>query len=250
MEDIAITSIVHRLLTDRSRPFLVGANVVNQAALSWVHNSIGGVDAYLPELEEQSAAPQDERQDTDLREPYWSGPSDFIVPRDYRPPKPKDNRWLPLRPGELIDRTPIVKNEKFDPFGSGLGWWPIGAQQHYSLLGKLARNEIKALKYDVWDFNYVRMGIQFFAMRREDIVEHFPIPIPDDEHHLSVVLPSELKRHGIVDGRNVVAHYSYGPQFEGMETTDIFARYRQFAEDNICYSLDFIRAAIPNSTTI
>ncbi len=38
----------------------------------------------------------------------------------------------------------------------------------------------------------------------------------------------------IVDGRAMAAHYSFGPQAEGMAKTDVLDRYRSFAEENIC----------------
>lgn len=186
--------MVERLLHHPGNPLLVGANVINQAALAWVHYSQGAIEGYLPELSADKSADKSAIASPNFdNEPFWSGPPEYRVPGEFNSPTP-NNRWLPTQPHVPIDHTPIGHIETFAPFGNAWHWWPIGAHQHYSFLGLLRKKEVAKLKFDFWDFNYVRMGIQFFAIRREDILSRYPFPIGDDEHYLSVTATQESER--------------------------------------------------------
>ena len=35
-------------------------------------------------------------------------------------------------------------------------------------------------------------------------------------------------------GKAVAVHYSFGPQREGLESTDLLARYKLYAEEFVC----------------
>lgn len=189
-------------------------------------------------------------------EPYWDGPPDFRVPDNYQPAYPR-HRWLPISlKTHFIDQTPIASIDTFNSFGNSLFQWKFGAQNHYSLLGRLRRNDVAAYKFQTWDFNTGRMGIQFFAVTRQTLRDLYPFPIRDDELYLSEQAPKETKRRkcdaletlsfpfsclpqthhadAIMDGRGLVAHYSYQFMKQGMDTTDVIDRYRAFAEDGIC----------------
>ncbi|KAF7561689.1 hypothetical protein G7046_g2464 [Stylonectria norvegica] len=239
MEDAVIPSLIQ---TKLSRPdlYVVSANVVNQPLLSWVHHNLGAVKPYLPEVDGNGkpVAVDDKAANLDWRTsslPAWGGPDDFKV-LEWKQSEDHKHRWLPRRSAvsHVLDDTPVVDTE-YDAFGKGWTLWQIGAQEHYSLLENLEKNELWRYKFGTWDFQYQRMGIQFIAMMGKDINDAKPIP-SDDENHFSCTMPKKLGRHGVADGRGVAAHYSFGSQRPGMRWTDILDRYRAFAKENICAS--------------
>lgn len=127
----------------------------------------------------------------------------------------------------------------YDAWGPSLNNWAAAAQTHYSFLTHLERNDIWRYHFDIWDYMYERVSINFFGMRGQDIMDVFPIPNGDDELYLTIERPKELKRHVIVDGMGVVVHFSFGPQAHahddrGLSMTDILDRYRGYAEETGC----------------
>ncbi|KIW01525.1 uncharacterized protein PV09_07003 [Verruconis gallopava] len=248
MEDSTIPSLVSTKLENPDL-YIVSANVVNQPSLSWVHQHLGVVKPYLPELDtpptffEYQGAVVSRSHDHHVAGtwrpselPTWSGPPSFNF-TDYFAHHPNgpcpSHRWLPLRNQSNHDNTPITA-ALYDAFGPSLWHWYIGAQQHFSFLEHLENNELWRYKFHRWDYNYQRMGIQMIAMMGDDINRAKPIVNRDDEYYFSEFMPSVTKRHGVVDGRALAVHYSFAPQKEGMHTTDLLERYRAFAMENIC----------------
>lgn len=150
---------------------------------------------YLPELDEQYPEPKHgESVDWHASSlPAWKGPEDFD-PMDWKSPGNQKHRWLPLRgkTDHVLEKTPIAETE-YDAFGKGWTKWPIGAQEHYSFLENLEKNELWRYKFNTWDFQLKRMGIQFVAIMGKDINVAKPIAA-DDEHHLAVATPEKLGR--------------------------------------------------------
>ncbi|KAK8914951.1 hypothetical protein H634G_09873 [Metarhizium anisopliae BRIP 53293] len=236
IEDNAIPSIV---CTKLARPdfYVVSANVVNQPMISWIHWNLGAVRPYLPETNGEYPAPEPGHQ-VDWRAsalPSWRGPSD-VNASYWSSPDNKKHRWLPVRgkSDHVLDKTPIMETQ-YDAFGTGLQRWQVAAQEHYSFFENLEAREVWRYKFNVWDFQRLRMGIQFIAMMGHDINAAKPIH-RDDEEHFSVTMPKKLGRGAVADGRGVVAHYSFGPQSRegGLDTTDILDRYRSYAKENVC----------------
>ncbi|RSL92558.1 hypothetical protein CEP52_013730 [Fusarium oligoseptatum] len=239
MEDSVIPSIIKKKM-EHPEFYVVSANVVNQPLLSWVHWNLGAVRPYLPEVNNEGATKSFDIKDsmkydwqvTNL--PRWKGPIDFKL--DEWDADDKQHRWLPVKHqgDHILDNTPIEMTE-YHPMGRGWTEWKIGAQEHYSFLENLEHNSLSQYKFDTWDFQYERMGIQFIAMLGKDINIAKPIE-SDDENHFSCTMPRQLGRHAVADGKGIAVHYSFGSQRGGMERTDILARYRAFARDNICTS--------------
>ncbi|KAJ4270548.1 hypothetical protein NW762_002236 [Fusarium torreyae] len=238
MEDSVIPSIVKKKV-DHPEYYIVSANVINQPLLSWVHWNLGAIRPYLPEV--NSAGQVVSSDDKDLKKvswspadlPPWHGPEQFLLEK--WEPDDKKHRWLPLDKGgadHILDTTPIEATE-YHPMGRGWTEWKIGAQEHFSFFENLWKKKLSAYKFDTWDFQYERMGIQFVAILGRDINRAKPIEA-DDENHFSCNMPRQLGRHAVADGRGVVAHYSFGSQRGGMDRTDILDRYRSFARENIC----------------
>lgn len=49
-----------------------------------------------------------------------------------------------------------------------------------------------------------------------------------------VIREADSKTDAVVDGRALVAHYSFKPQKDGIAATDVLDRYRAYAVENIC----------------
>lgn len=174
--------------------YIVSANIVNQPMISWMHWNLGAVKPYLPDLDKRHTQP--EYTEVDWRPsslPDWRGRSDFSV-SDWTAPERGCHRWLPIRgkKNHILDITPIVKTE-YDAFGEGWKSWHIGAQEHYSLIENIEKNELYRYKFNLWDFQYERMGIQLIGMMGKDINKAKPIP-RDDEDHFSCVMTKKLGR--------------------------------------------------------
>ena len=224
--------------------YVVSANVVNQPLMSWLHWNMEAVRPYLPDTSEY-AAPEGPVDWRASKLPTWDGPSD-INASTWESPEGKKHRWLPVRGKKhhVLELTPIVDTE-YDAFGTGLGHWQIAAQEHYSFLETLEERDFWRYKYNIWDFQRKRMGIQFIAMMGADINLAKPMG-QDDEHWFTVEMPNRLGRSKsapfaegllttgpVADGRGLVAHYSFGSQ-RTLGTTDILDRYRSYAKENVC----------------
>ncbi|KAK7708967.1 hypothetical protein SLS64_006447 [Diaporthe eres] len=210
--DNAISSVVKRI-TDNPHLFAVSANVVNNPALK------------LPPY----SGPK-------------SGPKDFAI--DGSTPAPfKDHRWLPvpLPAGESTYDTSEypVSTATYDAHGPSLNNWALAAQVHYSFLQHLEQNDTHRYKFDVWDYAYDRLSINFIAIRGRDIMDCFPFPQHDDEDYLTVKRPKELGRRVVMDGTGLAVHFAFGPQYRahdhhGLADTDLLMRYKSYAEEMVC----------------
>ena len=169
------------------------------------------------------------------------GPPDFKI--DGSTPAPaKGHRWLPVRmpldQNYDISLTP-ASTLTYDAFGPSLHNWAAAAQIHYSFLQHLEQGDTWRYKFDIWDYEYERLSINFFAILGRDILDVFPFPERDDEDYLTVTRPREVGRHVLVDGTGLAVHFAFGPQYKanegkGVAWTDLLARYRAYAEDMIC----------------
>lgn len=192
IEDGAILSMAH---TRAKRPdfYFVSANVVNQPLSSWLHLSLGAVKPYLPDNDNRT------RHESHVswrasRLPSWSGASDFNI-EQWSPPTSRQHRWLPVtgKKDHLLHNTPIV-HTTYDAYKGQDKWkWMIAAQQHYSLLENLETGAMSRYKFHLWNYQALRMGVQFIAMTGKDFNAAKPIG-PDDEEHLAVKMTKTLGR--------------------------------------------------------
>jgi hypothetical protein len=128
--------------------------------------------------------------------PQWTGDSKIVVDM-YTPAPFKGHRWLPLGPGTDIEKTPLGvlgegKNFEYAANGTGFRSWAIAAQTHYSFFKNLEDGELWRYKFDLWDYHYDRISINFLAFMGDDIVAH-PV-VGSDEQYLTVTMPKKLKR--------------------------------------------------------
>jgi hypothetical protein len=222
-EDTTIPSLVSTRV-NHPEYYIVSANIMNQPSLSWVHQHLGAVKAYLPELE----PPPNRTHPTSLNTttynftstgnwrasalPMWDGPHDFNH-TDYFLQHPNgsypNHRWLPVEQFNT-DETPIM-DTAYDAFSKGLWHWQIAAQEHYSFFENLENNELFRYKMHTWDYNYARMGIQFVAMMGDDINLGKPIEQEDDEYYFSELMPYYTRRRRLSAAKTTcfLLTYSY-----------------------------------------
>ncbi|MCJ1379589.1 hypothetical protein MMC17_002691 [Xylographa soralifera] len=235
IEDSTIRSIVKRKV-EHPEYIVVSANLVVQFALTWLHYHLGALHPYLPELtHRKSYTPTTSWRTSEL--PYWDGPADFNMTNFEIP---DHHRWLPLAPGaEDIEKTPIADIK----YGiGGIGWeeWTVGAQQHYSFLENLEKDELWRYEFEMWDIHYDRLSINLIAIMGDDVIAMGPMP-RDDEELITQIYSKQTGRHVVADGHGVAVHHGYWLMSEhdgkkGMETTDVLDRYRAYAQENICKS--------------
>lgn len=161
------------------------------------------------------------------------GPEGFD-PNGRMPAPFKGHRWLPVRNESFdINDTP-AHTLTYDAFGPSLTNWAVGAQTHYSFLQHLERNDTWKYKFDIWDYGYDRLSINFFALRGSDVLDVFPFPQKDDEMYLTQTRPKQLGQHVVVDGNGIATHFAFRPQRnaqdeKGLAWTDALDRYRAYA---------------------
>ena len=242
----AIEEVVTSLLT-HPEAFIVLGNLIDSAALGWVHHHHGAINSYLPEQTQPShtsagygpLAWRDSElptypSDYDTERPFFDSEDDWAADAPY-----PHHRWLPLRDNQtLLPITPIWKTEYH---ANSFDWshWQLGAQQHYSFLHHLEDDSLEAYHFGhretgLWNMRFMHANINLMAVWANDILEHLPFSVSeDDEAHFSITLPAETKRQCYIQTRAIASHFSFGPQ-GGMYETDLLARYRAYANEHVC----------------
>ena len=246
-EDHTIDAMVKRKI-EHPEFFLISANTINQPAQSWVHYHLGADHPYLPETEpapgftprsyNKSAGYHDQERPTWRASelPTWSGPEGYTI--DENSPAPfVGHRWLPLPAGSDIDQTPISVVE-YQLAGPGWHSWVVGAQSHYSFFENLEKDQLHRYKYDLWDYHYDRISINFILITGEDVLKAMPIE-DDDEGYLTTKATRAMKRHAVMEGTGLAIHFGFGAQviahdWHGIHDTDALDRYRAFADERVC----------------
>ncbi|KAN0090214.1 hypothetical protein V8E51_018793 [Hyaloscypha variabilis] len=245
-EDNAIPALVKRLL-ENPQYFTVSANIVNNPALSWVHRNMGVYEGYYPEMTQpHPPAPKNSWRASEL--PSYKGPIEgpegFAI--NASTPAPfRGHRWLPIRlpKGETYDMSLSPASLlAYDPFGPGLYNWAAASQTHYSFLHHLEQGDTWRYKFNIWDYDYMRLSINFLAIRGKDVMDVFPFPQKDDESYLVQTRPSELRRRVIIDGTALAVHFAFNNQYtafegKGIRWTDALDRYKAYADQMICPGL-------------
>ncbi|KAI1190388.1 hypothetical protein F5B17DRAFT_87282 [Nemania serpens] len=144
--------------------------------------------------------------------------------------------------------------------------WAMAAQQQYSLLYNLEKNQISRYFFgrpatyskdapgpelnttisapqrddmpalggeQIFDTQFRRYNLNFCAVWGSDVRKHLPMP-DDDEDAITKTLPKMTGRPFIIDTRAVVGHFSFNMQAEEMRQTDLLDRWRAFANEAVC----------------
>lgn len=224
----------------------VAANIVNSPLTHWLHYHTEAVLPYLPETSNASRPELTSWRASDLPRyegqpnSTWEFPNKpesgpFQVGMPGGPPS-EGHRWLPMeRTSENLMLTPIASGKDYSPWGKGWTEWTLGAQQHYSLLDNMEKEDFG--KYwagnqdGIWNMQYTRYNLNFLAIWGSSV--KMMGVAADDEDALTVTIPKALKRPCIVDTHSIVGHFSFGTQPE-LEKTDLLERYRLYANERVC----------------
>lgn len=245
-EDDTIPRIVSMKL-EHPEYLLVSANMINSPLMGWVHYHMGAMHPYMPEFDGHAPGIFGSKRSrrvpwSYLSHPEWTGPENYTFDAFQDPPY-DGHRWLRLPGAHDIHRTPIAEIE-YATWGTGLKSWAIAAQQHYSFLenlwdGNLDRYMMREkhqgnLNEKPWLTTGGRLSINFVTIWADDVLENLPMDTVDEEW-LTVNLPKKLHREVTVNTQALAVHFSFGTQGK-LEQTDLLARYRDFALENVCAS--------------
>ena len=218
--------------------FIVSGNIINSPLMGWVHYHMGALHPYFPEFDvlespdsnfDLSLSNRKSWRYTDY--PYWTGPDDWFFEIDQDPPY-DGHRWLRLENDSDIRRTPVAEIE-YKTWGTGLKSWAIAAQEHYSFLENLERNQLDLYKFGKpWITDYERLSINFMTLWSDEVLEHLPMDTVDEEW-LTKVLPRRIGKSVAVESDALATHFTFGTQ-GGVEKTDLLRRYHDYAIENAC----------------
>ncbi|KAL8858756.1 MAG: hypothetical protein Q9178_004673 [Gyalolechia marmorata] len=227
---------------------LISSNTINSPRLAWLHSHLGAIHAFLPEVSVLAPSDNDNIDWRPSHLPRWDGnPSTFAFPRHPSRPPTSQQRWLPVPSpyNTSLKGTPASLLE-YESTTEGLHNWAIAAQQHYSFLQNLERQELwrygmstkqndldsnKNKNNDnrsVWHMQGTRIQINLIAIWGDDILDNLPVHA-DDERYLTMDLPAKLGRAAVVDMDAIAVHFAFRHQRKGMERTDLLARYKSLA---------------------
>jgi len=135
-----------------------------------------------------------------------------------------------------LNRTPVAQLT-YDVWGRTYESWAIAAQQHYSLLENIEKEQLDLYKFDkAWDMKGDRIRINFLAILGSDVLDTDVFNWPDnqgDEDMIVLNLPHDLGRPILIEGTALAAHFNFMHQ-GGVPTTDLLSRYKSLAAENAC----------------
>ncbi|KAL8951061.1 MAG: hypothetical protein Q9222_002933 [Ikaeria aurantiellina] len=224
---------------------LVSTNTINSPRLAWLHAHLSAIHPFLPE---SSPAQPPSSSDHSWRPsllPYWTGnPLTSSFPK--HPPSPSlssSRRWLPApAPYNTSLKGTPASLLQYEDSTAGLTNWAVAAQEHYSFLQNLEREEL--WRYGggrggerLWNMQGTRVQINMIAIWGNDVVENRPVPA-DDEKYFTVDLVERLGRadgervvDAVVDMNALAVHFAFRHQRKGMEGTDLLERYRGVSKE-------------------
>ena len=156
-------------------------------------------------------------------------------------------RMMAISPYIEVDNFTKIKSNrsdldesdcKFGGYGPFSNWWNNGkcaAIVHKNFLNHALNNDLDAYDFKRWDFHqcgYERWSINFVLMRgiyANKMQILFP-NFDDDEVSISKEIPQKLNKHCFALGSAIVVHYSYGPQYDYLLKTNLFARYDELSK--------------------
>lgn len=246
LADQTIPEIVTSLVR-RPDAFCVLGNLINSAALGWLHHGNGAHHTYLPEqglpesVDRKAYGPEAWRASALPTYTLSEKMTPFPNETEGEPaPVPYPNhRWLPLRDNDRkLDMTPL-RLLNYDPFSFQWTHWSLPAQAHYSFLQNLEEHDLSAYRFGnrdgLWDLHGMRGNINLMAVRSDDILNNtVNMPkAPDDEEFFTITLPKNLHRAVLVQSKAMAAHFSFMTQ-RTLYETDLLPRYRAYANEFIC----------------
>ncbi|KAL8708851.1 MAG: hypothetical protein Q9220_006307 [cf. Caloplaca sp. 1 TL-2023] len=224
---------------------LVSTNTINSPRLAWLHAHLSAIHPFLPESSVgQPPLPSNHDWRPSLL-PYWSGsPLTSSFPKHPPPPSPSSSqRWLPIpAPYNTSLKGTPASLLQYEDSTEGLINWAIAAQEHYSFLQNLERDEL--WRYGggqggerLWNMQGTRVQINMIAIWGDDVVDNRPVPA-DDERYFTVDLVKRLGRaddkrtiDAVVDMNALAVHFAFRHQRKGIESTDLLERYKGVSKE-------------------
>jgi hypothetical protein len=116
-----------------------------------------------------------------------------------------------------------------DYHSHGLGWrdGAFAEMVHRSFLRSLSAGQM--VKWTFGEFHvmyYERISINCVVWFGRDFAQFRGEVSGDDEHFLSCSKPAELSRPNVIYGKSIVAHFSFAPQNQYLDGTDLLNIYR------------------------
>jgi hypothetical protein len=127
------------------------------------------------------------------------------------------------------------QNGEYNPFSK---WWKnpkCTVLVHESFLYHALKNELDVYDFKKWDFHhmgYERWSINFVLMRgiyANKMKKMFP-NMDNDEVAISRDMPKVFGKHCFSLGSAIVVHFSYYPQREFLQKTNLLQRYNNFSK--------------------
>ncbi|KAL2364786.1 hypothetical protein RJZ56_002306 [Blastomyces dermatitidis] len=236
LADDTIPRIVDRKI-NHPDDFAVSANIINNPPLSFIHYHVGALHPYFPELLDgkPSTKPSDNKSWKPSDHPNWEGPEKFEWALDAAPPA-KGHRWLRVKDDKAIVRTPVT-HLKYEVWGDTYTSWAIAAQQHYSFLENLEKDQLDLYKFNLpWNMDNERIRINVLAIWADDILDSDIDTWPkerSDEEMVVMELPKMYSRPVTIVGEALAAHFNFQHQ-PGVAETDLLDRYRMLARERAC----------------
>ncbi|OAX82328.1 hypothetical protein ACJ72_03326, partial [Emergomyces africanus] len=236
LADDTIPRIVDRKLK-HPEDFAVSANIINNPPLSFIHYHVGALHPYFPELHngKPSTNTSDNKSWKTSDHPHWEGPENFEWALDADPPA-NGHRWLRVKDDKAIVRTPVTRL-KYEVWGDTYTSWAIAAQQHYSFLENLEKNQLDLYKFNLpWNMDNERIRINVLAIWADDILDSDIDTWPkerSDEEMVVMELPKIYRRPVTIVGEALAAHFNFQHQ-PGVAQTDLLNRYHSLAKERAC----------------
>lgn len=108
---------------------------------------------------------------------------------------------------------------------------------HLWFLNHLENNTYNSLLTDDYIIALNRFSINSISWHGSEFKKFEAVVLGDEEEYLTVIKPAELKKFNKIIGSILVAHYSFFPQRDFLDSTDLLTKYeiavRKTYQDNI-----------------
>lgn len=195
IEDNVIPTIVNTKLQNPDTS-IISANVIHQPAVAEFHRRPG---VLLPQLPDTELSTLDSGISSERSwNPLWPYWTDVL------------KSWFSSDDASTATSDFASATETYA--------WLSQAQQHNSFLHHLERNELQTYKFPLWKNPPGEVSGAFVVL---------------SSHSNSTASLSGT--NVLIDGKGVVSHYNDTAGVEGLDSTDILDRYREYAEEHICF---------------
>lgn len=209
IEDNVIPTIVNTKL-QHPEMGIVSANVVHQPAVAEFHRRPGVVISHLTDLKSMHGDSKSSKhqQDWPILSTKWR---EWVSHEHSRSATKKAQKHDPT----TMKTASVGATEKYT--------WLSQAQQHNSFLHHLEHGELQTYKFPMWKNPAGKISGAFICGTGADIASF-----------TTGAASSYQKQNMVIDGKGVVSHYDNMAGLEGLDSTNVLERYRNYAENYVC----------------